>query len=215
MRKIFEIGGLVAAVVLFGFGVAAIVVSANGNSEVRTALKQQKVVGTPDMTPTAIAGEARKAGLNTATLELPTCTAANKAVKSGTTARCFANYMRIHALEATNGKTYSEMPRYATANGVGTNEAAAALKDSKGKPVDNPARDVWVTETALSTALNASYMGEQLSLFGIMVGVALLLAGIGFGVLTIAGALRNPETALGFVRRFHIGHHGARPATSH
>jgi hypothetical protein len=214
MRKIFEIGGLVAAVVLIGFGVAAIVVSANGNSEVRTALKQQKVVGTPDMTPAAIKAEASQAGLNPASLELPSCTAANKAVTSGTTARCFASYMRIHALEATAGKTYSEMPRYATANGAGTNDKTAALKDSKGGPVDNPARNVWVTETALSTALNASYMGEQLSLFGIMVGVALLLAGIGFAVLTFAGALRNPETALGFVHRWHVGHHGS-PAGAH
>lgn len=215
MRKFFELGGLVAALVLIGFGVAAIVVSANGRNEVQTALKQQKVVGTPDMTPAAISGEARQAGLNTATLELPTCTAANKEVKTGTTARCFASYMRIHALEATAGKTYSEMPRYATSNGVGTNDKATALKDSKGQPVDNPARNVWVTETALSTALNASYMGEQLSLFGIMVGIALLLAGIGFAVLTFAGALRNPDTALGFVHRLRIGHHGGAPATSH
>lgn len=214
MRKIFEIGGLVAAVVLIGFGVAAIVVSANGNGEVRTALKQQNVVGTPDMTPTAIKGEAQQAGLNVASLELPTCTAANKAITNGTRARCFASYMRIHALEATSGKTYSEMPRYATASGAGTNDKTAALKDPKGGPVDNPARNVWVTETALSTALNASYMGEQLSLFGIMVGIALLLAGIGFGILTFAGALRNPETALGFVHRWHIGGHG-RPASAH
>lgn len=213
MRKYFELGGLLAAVVLIGFGVAAIVVSANGGNEVRTALKQQKVTGTPDMTPAAISAEVSKAGLNPATLELPTCTAANKAVDNGSTARCFATYMRIHALEATHGQTYSQMPRYASTNGAGTNEAAAALKDAKGKPVENPAREVWVTETALSTALNASYMGEQLSLFGIMVGVALLLAGIGFAVLTFAGALRNPETALGFVHRFNIGH--GRPAASH
>jgi hypothetical protein len=214
MRKYFEIGGLVAAVVLVAFGVAAIVVGTKGQSTVQTALKQQQVTGTPDMTPSAIAAEAKKAGLNTATVELPTCTAANKAVTDGATARCFATYMRIHALEQTGGQTYSQMPRYATANGQGTNEATAALKGPDGKPVDNPARNVWVTETALSTALNASYMGEQMALFGIVVGIALLLAGIGFAVLTIAGALRNPETALAFV-------HGRRargtatPATSH
>jgi hypothetical protein len=37
---------------------------------------------------------------------------------------------------------------------------------------------VWVTETALTTALNMAYMAEQLALFGIVVGVALLLAGV-------------------------------------
>jgi F0F1-type ATP synthase membrane subunit c/vacuolar-type H+-ATPase subunit K len=58
-----------------------------------------------------------------------------------------------------------------------------------------------VTETALTTALNMSYMAEQLSLFSIIVGVALLLAGIGFGILAIGGALRNPDTALKFAKR--------------
>jgi len=54
----------------------------------------------------------------------------------------------------------------------------------------------WIDQVALSTALNASYMAAQISLFGVVVGVALLLAGIGFGILAIGGALRSPETAL-------------------
>jgi hypothetical protein len=66
------------------------------------------------------------------------------------------------------------------------------LIDPKTKqPVSNGARDVWVTETALTTALNTSYMAEKLSLFGMVVGIALLLSGIGFGVLTIGGALKR------------------------
>ena len=81
------------------------------------------------------------------------------------------------------------MPRYATADGKGTNDAAAALQ-SNGRPVDNAARNVWVTETALSTALNVSYMADQLGNFGIVVGIALLLSGFGFVVLAVGGALR-------------------------
>jgi hypothetical protein len=50
--------------------------------------------------------------------------------------------MKIHALEATGGQLYSQMPRYATANGNGTDEAAKALKDAKGQPAENPARNV-------------------------------------------------------------------------
>lgn len=39
-------------------------------------------------------------------------------------------------------------------------------------------------------------MAEQLSLFGMVVGIALLLSGIGFGVLTLGGALkRRPDTS--------------------
>ena len=53
-----------------------------------------------------------------------------------------------------------------------------------------------MTETALTTALNTWFMAEQLGLFAIVVGVALLLTGIGFAILAIGGALRNPETVL-------------------
>ena len=55
---------------------------------------------------------------------------------------------------------------------------------------------MWVTETALATALDSSYMASQLALFGIVVGVALLLAGLGFMILAIGGALRNQEGSL-------------------
>jgi hypothetical protein len=81
--------------------------------------------------------------------------------------------------------------------GGGTdNIAAAAIDPTTKAPASNHARDVWVTETALTTALNSSYMASQLALFGIVVGVALLLSGLGFSILAIGGALRNPENAL-------------------
>ncbi len=194
MRKFLEIGGLVAAAVLIAFGVAAIVMGINGRSTVRDSLKLEQIVGTPDMTPSAIAAEAKKAGLP-ASIKLPTVDVAGKPINSGARARAFASYMRIHALEATDGVTFSQMPRFATADGKGTNDPATALL-ANGRPVDNAARNVWVTETALATALNTSYMAEQLSLFGLVVGIALLLSGIGFAILAVGGALRNPETAL-------------------
>jgi hypothetical protein len=199
-RKLFEIGGLITAVVLVAFGVAAVVMGFNGRSTVSDNLKTQRIVGTPDMTPAAITGEAKKAGLNVSAISIPSCSVANKTVDSGSSARCFAQYMNIHALEATGGQVYSQMPRYATADGKGTNVPTQALQ-SKGQPVDNPARNVWVNETALATALNTSYMADQISLFGIVVGVALLLSGIGFAVLAIGGALRNPESVLKFGRK--------------
>src|SRR5271166_6306332 len=199
MRKAAEVGGILAAAVLIVFGIAAIVMGANGRSTVNSSITEQKIVGTPDMTPTAIKGEIVKAGLNPAAITIPTCSVANQAVNNGSTARCFAQYMKIHALEATGGQLYSQMPRYATANGVGTDVESLALTVG-GKPVENPARNVWIQETALSTALNTSYMAQQISVFGIVVGIALLLSGLGFGILAIGGALRNPDTAFKFLR---------------
>jgi hypothetical protein len=195
MRKAFEIGGFVAAFILVAFGVAAIVMGVNGRSTVRDSLKQEYIVGSPDMTPAVIKEEAKKAGLNVAAISFPTKSVAGKPINTGDRARQFAGYMRIHTLEASGGLTYSQMPRYATADGKGTNDPAKALQ-SKGQPVTNAARDLWVTETALTTALNASYMAEQISLFGVVVGVALLLTGIGLGILAVGGTLANAEPAL-------------------
>jgi hypothetical protein len=203
MRKLFEIGGLVAAVVLIAFGVGSIVLSLHGNNTVSNSLKLEQITGTPDMTPAAIRGEAQKAGLDVNAIKFPTKSVANVAINTGERARVFAQYMRIHTLEATGGTPYALMPRYATADGKGTNDPTKALT-VKGQPVDNGARNIWVTETALTTALNSAYMASQLALFGIVTGIAFLLTGIGFGILAIAGALRNPDTALTwFTKRQH------------
>jgi hypothetical protein len=194
MRKLLQIGGFVSAAILIAFGVAAIVMGVNGRTTVRDSLKLEQITGSPDMTPAAIAAEAKEAGLP-ASINLPTVDIAGKPIDTGDRARAFASYMRIHALEATGGVPYSQMPRFATADGKGTNDAAAALQ-ANGRPVDNAARNIWVTETALGTALNASYMAESLSLFGIVVGIALLLSGFGFAILAAGGTLSGDGSAL-------------------
>jgi F0F1-type ATP synthase membrane subunit c/vacuolar-type H+-ATPase subunit K len=213
MRKALELGGLVAAVVLIAFGITAIVMGVDGRNTVRDSLRAEMIVASPDMTSAAIAAEAKEAGLP-ATVELPTRDIAGEPIVTGTLAREFAGYMRIHALEATQGLTYAQMGRFATADGKGTNDAAAALKGEDGQPVANAARNLWVTETALATALNMSYMAEQLALFGIVVGVALLLAGIGFGILAVGGTLRNPEPAFRILGRRTSKKVGATPLPS-
>ena len=198
MRRAFEYGGFVAAVVLIAFGIGAIVMGVNARGTVHDTLAQEQIVGTPDMTPQAIKAEAKQAGLDVSTISFPTESVAGLAINNGDRAHTFAGYMRIHALEATGGLTYAQMPRYATADGKGTNDPAQAVKVN-GQPQDNGARQVWVTETALATALQSSYMASQLSLFAIVTGIALLLSGIGFAVLAAGGALRNRDNAIGFI----------------
>jgi hypothetical protein len=199
-RRLFELGGFSAGAVLLTFGVVAIVMGFNGRSTVSNSLKLEKITGTPDMTPALIAKEAKDAGLMG--VKLPTVSVAGKAIDSGPRARVFATYMRIHALEGTGGYTYAQMGRFTAkpgtpkaqlAVGGGTDNPQWAVIDSATKqPVANHARDVWVTETALTTALNTSYMADRLGLFGIVVGVALLLTGIGFIVLAFAALHRRP-----------------------
>ena len=139
-----------------------------------------------------------KAGLKDVTI--PSCDVAGKAITSGSNARCFAQYMNIHALLATGGYVYAQMgiyeakpaaPKSQLEPGGGTNNTTYAQTDPKtGQPVQNGARNVWVTETGLATALNVSYMATQLALFSLVVGVALLLSGVGFIVLALAALPR-------------------------
>jgi hypothetical protein len=133
----------------------------DGRDTVRSELAREQIVGTPDST---IPGQK---------------------VDTGSEAQAFAKIMRHHTLEATGGKTYSEMGQYLDASGKPTDDKAAAAIDPKTKqPVANAQRNIWVTETALTTALNTSYFAEQVANFAIVMGIALLLAGIGFAVLT-------------------------------
>jgi hypothetical protein len=199
-RRILEIGGIVAGAVLIVFGAVALYMGANGYSTVRDSLKQEQITFSNKADDPATAKYASQWS--------------EQQVKTGDQARAFAKIMREHALEASGGLTYSQMGRFVSAakpdDPAGTSDEAAAAKDADGNPIANAARNTWVTETALSTALNVSYMAEQLSVFGIVVGVALLLTGIGLIILAVAVLGRARETATGSVPATQ-----ATPATGH
>ena len=197
MRKLFEYSGIIASAILIVAGTVSIGVGALGVNEVRDTLAQEKIVGSPDMTPAGIRAGAEEAGLDAASLDIPELAIAGKTVDTGEEAKAFAAYMRIHALEATGGEVYAEMGRFLDENGKPTNDEAAAAKDPKtGEPVANGARQLWVTETALATALNTSFFAERVAFFTIAMGGALLLVGIGFLVLTLGGAIRRAPAAM-------------------
>jgi hypothetical protein len=224
MKKFLELGGVAAAIVLVAFGAAAIVLGFNGKHTVASELKQQQIVGTSDMTPSGIAGEVKAAGLKN--ISLPTCSVAGKAVNSGSRARCFAEYMRIHSLESTGGHVYAQMGQYQakpgapkaqlTPDGATNNVTYAAIDPKTNQPIANAARNIWVTETALSTALNTSYMADQLGNFGIVVGIALLLSGVGFLILALGGIHTDSWFFSWFFRRRAVREAGkkATPANA-
>jgi hypothetical protein len=155
-------GGIAASIVLILFGIAAVAVGVAGRDTVRSELAREQIVGTPD---SAIPGQK---------------------VDTGSEARDFAAVMRKHTLEATGGQTYAQMGRFLDESGKPTGDEAAAAKDPKtGEPVENPARNIWISSTAFQTALNTSYFAENVATFVIAMGGALLLVGIGFLILTL------------------------------
>lgn len=173
MRKWFAYGGIVASLVLVAFGIGAIGLGAWGFNEVRDSIAEQNITAGDD------AAELTGGDLQP-----------GQAIKTGADAKAFASIMEQHTLESTEGKRYAEMGRFLTADGKDTSDEALAAKDPvTGRPVENGLRNLWVTETALTTALNTSFFAERVAYFSIVMGVALLLTGIGFLVLTLGGAL--------------------------
>ena len=168
MSKFFKYGGIVASIVLIAFGVGSIYTGVDGRDRVQSDLAREQIIGTPDST-------------------IP-----NQLVDTGSEAQAFAAVMRKHTLEATGGKTYAQMERFVDKAGKPTNDEKAAAVDPKsGEPVANQARNIWVTSTALQTALNTAYFAEGVATFAIVMGAALLLSGIGFLILTLR-VLRTP-----------------------
>ena len=132
-RKIWAIGGFVAGAVLILFGVAALYLGVTSYQLVHDELSQEKIVGGEDMSPEAIAAGVEEAGLED--VDLPDCDVVDEEIDTGDEARCFSEYMRVHALEATGGLTYAEMGRFQSAanpgDAAGTNDEAAAAKDEE------------------------------------------------------------------------------------
>ncbi len=170
MSNLWRYGGLAASIILIAFGIGSIYTGFDGRDRVRDDLAKEQIVGTPDST---IPGQK---------------------VDTGSEAQAMAAIIRKHTLEITGGQTYSQMGRFLDEAGKPTSDEAAAAKDPKtGQPVENGLRNMWVTETALTTALNTAFFAESVATFAIVMGVAMLLTGIGFLVLTIA-PLREAAT---------------------
>jgi hypothetical protein len=177
-----RIGGYISGGLLIFFGVAVIVLGVWGFAFTRDHIEREGISFGPIEDP-AVAEHAPDW--------------AGEPVDTGMKALAQAEIMREHTLSNTGGLTYAEMGQYQSAEDpsdpVGTNDPEAAAQDENGEPISNSARNIWVTETALATALDMGFMSEMLSIFSIIVGIALLLTGIGLVIL--AKAVFGPRPA--------------------
>ena len=167
-----RIGGYISGGLLIFFGIAVVVLGVWGFAFTRDHIEREGISFGPIEDP-AVAEHAPDW--------------AGEPVDTGRKALAQAEIMREHTLSNTGGLTYAEMGQYQSAENpsdpVGTNDPEAAAQDENGEPISNSARNIWVTETALATALDMGFMSEMLSIFSIIVGIALLLTGIGLVIL--------------------------------
>jgi hypothetical protein len=89
-----------------------------------------------------------------------------------------SDIIREHTLKTTGGKTYAEMPRQVAK----LDAEGKPLLDDKGQPVMGPntARDMWITATALTTALHLAVFSYVFSSLVILFGLISLWTGIVF-----------------------------------
>ncbi|MCX6757526.1 MAG: hypothetical protein NTZ44_01420 [Candidatus Nomurabacteria bacterium] len=106
----------------------------------------------------------------------------NQLVSGPMTLKAQAEVIREHTLKMTGGKTYAEMPREIPKLDL----AGKPVLDAKGVAVmmPNTARDIWVTATALTTALHLGMITYAFSGLILLFGLISVMTGIVFSALS-------------------------------
>ncbi len=106
-------------------------------------------------------------------------------VRGPLTLKAQADIIREHTLRMTDGKTYAEMPRLVPRL---DNEGRPVLNE-EGEPVmvPNEARNIWITATALITALHLGILTYVFSGLILLLGLISIWTGIIFCLLSRRG----------------------------
>ncbi len=106
----------------------------------------------------------------------------NTPVRDPLTLKAQADVIRKHTLKVTNDKVYAEMPQQVAK----PDASGSAVLGTDGKPVmvPNAARNIWVTATTLTTALNLGIITYLFSGLIILFGLVSIWTGIVFGALS-------------------------------
>ena len=124
------------------------------------ALEQERIVGTPDVTPP------------------------NALIATAGGARSMAEVIRRNTIEATEGRTYSEIDPYVDEHGIPTSETERAARDERtGGRLENPEHALWVQSTTLQTALMQAYMAFRVAELTVAVGAAFVAVAAGLAAL--------------------------------
>lgn len=106
----------------------------------------------------------------------------NTPVRGPFTLKAQADIIRVHSLKASGGKTFAEMPR--TVPQLDASGKPVVGKDGKPVMVENAARNLWVTSTALTTALNLGILTYAFSALALFMGFVSIWTGITFHMLS-------------------------------
>jgi len=177
MKKAFPIVLMVLGLVFLAAGAYTVLRGFDAKNQVRDELVAQRITTPEDAS-------------------IP-----NARVDDAATAESMAEIIDVHALEATDGRTYAEMGRFLTADGTDTNDEAAALKDENGRPVANPLRNTAFQASTLRTSLYTSVMAFNVS--DLVIGLGLMIGVLGLAVGGLGVALAGLAIPA-FARKVHV-----------
>lgn len=106
----------------------------------------------------------------------------NTPLRGPFTLKAQADIIRVHALKASGGMTYAEMP--STVPQLDAQGKPVLDKDGKPVMVSNAARGTWVTATTLITALNLGILTYAFSALALFMGFVSVWTGITFFALS-------------------------------
>lgn len=104
----------------------------------------------------------------------------SKPIRSAGDARRLAELIRDQTVEAAGGRTYAETDQFLAPDGATTSDRARALTDERtGLPVQNPDYALWISSTALQTALMQAYLAYRLADLTTGLGATFVAVGAG------------------------------------
>lgn len=191
MRKAFPIALIVIGLIFAAAGGYTMFRGFDAKDQVKTGLTKQQI-NIPDR-------------VDPATGKVDEAVPANwsgKPVNSAASAQEMANIIDHHAMASSNGKTYATIGRYLAKDGkTDTNDAAAALTGSDGKPVANPVRNTLLTASNLQSGLYTSVLAFNVADLVVGLGLMIITLGLAIGGLGVALAgLAIP----GLARKLHV-----------
>ena len=108
----------------------------------------------------------------------PDASIPNAPVRGPFTLKAQADIIRHHVLTSTGGQVYSEMPRQVAQLDAKGNPVLG--KDGKPVMIANDARNLWITATTLTTALNLGIITYVFSGLVMLFGLISLWTGMVF-----------------------------------
>jgi len=104
-----------------------------------------------------------------------------KPVRGPLTLKAQADVIRKHTLKMTGGLTYAEMPREVAK--LDANKQKVLDSNGNTVMVANTARDIWITATTLTTALNLGILTYVFSTLVLLFGLISVWTGLVFWTL--------------------------------